>query len=205
MHRARTCALVLAATLAMAGSMHAPTAGAAPISFPPYTLFRTAGDGAAVAIADVSGDGRRDVLMTTGFQGDVAGRFKLLVYRQSPQGGLYAPRAYGTSGIRKQHGGDRHRPRRRRGRRCGGPRPPRRSTSITSAAGSWNADPVWWSRPPMGRRRWASRWSQVTSTRRPARPGSQEPQRSVRLEEQRHGVHRLAAVPRRARRRSRLA
>lgn len=99
MRRARSRILVFLVTLAMGGWLPAPTARAAPISFPPYRLFPTAGDGAAVAIADVTGDARRDVLMTTGFQGEEAGRFKLLVYRQSPQGGLYAPRAYATSGI----------------------------------------------------------------------------------------------------------
>ncbi|MEU8259299.1 S8 family serine peptidase [Micromonospora sp. NPDC048999] len=50
----------------------------------------------AVAIGDVTGDGRNDVVMTTGFYFDAANDYKLFVFPQKPDGTLGMPVKYAT-------------------------------------------------------------------------------------------------------------
>ena len=100
MVRRRTHGLVVGAlAFSTVGTLGAGTgaaqAAAPPDLFHPYVATDpTAGaaDAASVAIGDVTGDGRADIVMTTGYAGPTgAGAYSLWVYRQQPGGGLDAP------------------------------------------------------------------------------------------------------------------
>jgi FG-GAP-like repeat/Fibronectin type III domain len=51
-----------------------------------------------VAVGDVNGDGRKDVAMTTSYNGNSAADFRLWVFLQNPDGTLAAPVSYATVG-----------------------------------------------------------------------------------------------------------
>jgi len=53
----------------------------------------------AVAIGDVNGDGRNDVVMTTSYYFDEANDYKLFVFAQNADGALAPPVRYATSGT----------------------------------------------------------------------------------------------------------
>ena len=89
-------ALLAASTLLVGTTLGGGAqAAAAPDLFHPYVATDpTAGaaDAASVAIGDVTGDGRADIVMTTAYAGSTgAGGYSLWVYRQQPGGGLDAP------------------------------------------------------------------------------------------------------------------
>ena len=72
-------------------------AAAADGSFQPYQAYPVGSWPDAVAIGDVTGDGRNDVVMTTHFYFDDANDYKLWVFAQSTDGSLAAPVAYPTA------------------------------------------------------------------------------------------------------------
>jgi len=80
-------------TLLVTGSLAGTLAGAGPAQaadgtlFHPYTTFNPAPWAESVAKGDVTGDGRADVVLTTG-PASTAGAYSLWVYRQRPEGGL---------------------------------------------------------------------------------------------------------------------
>ena len=73
-----------------------PGAPKAPLFFP-YDSIPTGSPGMAVALGDVTGDGRADAVLTTGWYSDVPNDLKLLVFAQNPDGTLAAPVAYPTA------------------------------------------------------------------------------------------------------------
>jgi hypothetical protein len=70
-----------------------------PCSFLPYIALPTGSHPEAVAIGDVNGDGRNDVVMTTSFDVDPDNDYKLFVFLQNASGGLDPPIKYTTSGT----------------------------------------------------------------------------------------------------------
>jgi hypothetical protein len=71
-------------------------AGAAGTLFQPYQAFAVGSWPEAVAIGDVTGDGRADVVMTTGFYFDSANDYRIWVFGQTGAGTLAAPVSYPT-------------------------------------------------------------------------------------------------------------
>ena len=67
-----------------------------PVPFSPYQAVDVGSWPEAVAVGDVTGDGRSDVLMTTSYYFDAAHDYKLWVFAQQPDGTLAAPVAYPT-------------------------------------------------------------------------------------------------------------
>ncbi len=67
--------------------------------FQPYLLIPTGSAPEAVAIGDVNGDGRNDVVMTTFFYFDPANDYKLFVFIQNIAGELDPPVVYDTAGV----------------------------------------------------------------------------------------------------------
>ena len=59
--------------------------------FQPYQALPTGSRPQAIAIGDVTGDGRNDVVMTTSFNNDAANDHRLFVFAQAPDGSLSAP------------------------------------------------------------------------------------------------------------------
>jgi FG-GAP-like repeat/Domain of unknown function DUF11 len=75
-------------------------AGAAGTLFQPYQAFDVGSWPEAVAIGDVTGDGRSDVVMTTGYYGDPANDFRLWVFAGADSGSPAAPVSYATGSTR---------------------------------------------------------------------------------------------------------
>jgi hypothetical protein len=67
--------------------------------FYPYLTFRTGSHSEAVAIGDVNGDGRNDVVVTTSFSFDSDDNYRLIVFLQNASGQLDPPIKYLTSGT----------------------------------------------------------------------------------------------------------
>ena len=67
--------------------------------FEQYSAFDTGSWPEAVAIGDVTGDGRNDVLLVTSFYFDDINDYKLFVFPQLPDGTLDAPVKYATAGT----------------------------------------------------------------------------------------------------------
>jgi fibronectin type 3 domain-containing protein len=65
--------------------------------FMPYQAFAVGSSPEAVAIGDVTGDGRNDVVMTTWYAFDPENDFRLWVFAQTETGALAAPVSYPTS------------------------------------------------------------------------------------------------------------
>jgi hypothetical protein len=76
----------------------AGVAGAAGTQFQPYQATAVGSWPAAVAIGDVTGDGRSDVVMTTHFYFDPANDYRVWVFAQQPDGSLATPVSYATAG-----------------------------------------------------------------------------------------------------------
>jgi Domain of unknown function DUF11/FG-GAP-like repeat len=81
---------------AVAGLLLTGVAGAAGTLFQPYQAFDVGSWPEAVAIGDVTGDGRADVVMTTGFYFDPANDDRVWVFAQTDVGSLADPVSYST-------------------------------------------------------------------------------------------------------------
>ena len=66
--------------------------------FQPYRVFSAVPQAAAVAVGDVTGDGRADVVVTNGYTGDASVDFRLWVFTQGSSGALTDPVSYATAG-----------------------------------------------------------------------------------------------------------
>jgi FG-GAP-like repeat/Domain of unknown function DUF11 len=85
------------ATVAGAFVLAVGVAGAAGSLLQPYQAYAVGSWPAAVTIADVTGDGRSDVVMTTHFYFDPANDYRLWVFAQQSDGSLAAPVSYATA------------------------------------------------------------------------------------------------------------
>lgn len=71
--------------------------------FKPYLMIPTGSMPQAVAIGDVNGDGKNDVVMTTFSYFSPSTDYKLIVFIQNSSGGLNPPIIYATSGVDGQY------------------------------------------------------------------------------------------------------
>ncbi len=92
----RTCLLlgVLVAAGGLLAPTRAPSSGQSLTFEPAQELQPLDSDPEAVAIGDVTGDRRKDVVMTTGAYGNPQYDWKVLLYRQQANGTLAAPEAF---------------------------------------------------------------------------------------------------------------
>src|SRR5437763_1800917 len=82
----------------MSTPLSATAVGTAPAGlFQPYQATWVGSWPEAVAVGDVNGDGRNDVVMTTSYYFDPANDFHLFVFLQAADGTLMAPISYATS------------------------------------------------------------------------------------------------------------
>ena len=95
--RVRLCAVAGLTGLLLVG-----TGVAAAASFGPYSAVSVGSRPEAVAVGDVTGDGRLDVVMTTSYGGDAARDFRVWVFAQASDGSLAAPASYPTAGSYTQ-------------------------------------------------------------------------------------------------------
>src|SRR5437763_8206848 len=95
--RSRRLAL-LAVVALLAMSLVPAVASAAVSAFQPFVAYGSVPQPDAVAIGDVTGDGRADAVVTTGFSNDPAVDFKVAVLAQTPAGTLSAPLFRDTAG-----------------------------------------------------------------------------------------------------------
>src|ERR1043166_8181613 len=91
-----TLATVFASALVLVAG--AGAASASPL-FQPYVAYPVGSWPEAVAIGDVTGDGRNDVVMVTSYYFDPDNDYHVFVFAQTPAGGLAAPVSYATSGT----------------------------------------------------------------------------------------------------------
>jgi Domain of unknown function DUF11/FG-GAP-like repeat len=80
------------------GTLVASVAAASSPVFQPYQAFSAVPQAAAVAIGDVTGDGRADVVATNGYTGNSTVDFRLWVFAQGASGELTGPVSYSTAG-----------------------------------------------------------------------------------------------------------
>jgi VCBS repeat protein/slime mold repeat-containing protein len=80
------------------------TASQSGFHFDPYVTLPSGSVPIAVAIGDVTGDGRPDVVMTTGHYFDPGNDYKVLVYAQTADGNLAPPVRYSFSVNGDGHG-----------------------------------------------------------------------------------------------------
>ena len=73
-----------------------PASGAT-VLFGPFSTVSVGSWPEAVAIGDVTGDGRRDVVMTTSYASDPINDYRLWVFAQTAEGSLAAPVSYPTA------------------------------------------------------------------------------------------------------------
>ena len=93
--RSRLVGLALGAALVMPAALPA----AAGSSLLPYQVLAVPSEADAVAIGDVTGDGRADIVFTTGYANDSANDFHLFVMPQQADGTLGAVIGYATAGT----------------------------------------------------------------------------------------------------------
>src|SRR5881409_4532054 len=94
--RAVSARAAFGAVMAAAATMLAIPATASAIGFQPYQMYPVGSRAESVAIADVTSDGRPDVLMTTSGYVDPDKDFKLLLFVQQPNGTLGPPQQFPT-------------------------------------------------------------------------------------------------------------
>ena len=101
--------MVLTSALVLSGAALVALPGQASAAdstlFQPYTATMPGSSPANVAIGDVTGDGRPDVLMTTDYYFDPAHDFGLFVYPQQRDGSLGTPSQLTTRGAYGSHMG----------------------------------------------------------------------------------------------------
>ena len=73
--------------------------GESPRGFAAYKNYPVGSWPESVAIADVTGDGKKDVLMTTSFYFDAANDYKLFLFPQQESGSLGTPTRYPTHAV----------------------------------------------------------------------------------------------------------
>jgi hypothetical protein len=95
--RVRLAAISLGAVLVV--PLGAGAAAATGDLFLPYVAISLPAAPDAVAVGDVTGDGRDDVVATTGSDSDPADEFQLFVLAQGPDGLLQPPVRYDTAGT----------------------------------------------------------------------------------------------------------
>jgi hypothetical protein len=90
----------LAALAALGALVTAGSLSAAPVGqqFQPYQPISVGSSPAAVAVGDVTGDGRSDIVMTTDYDNDPANDFRVWVFAQTSTGQLAPPVSYVTAG-----------------------------------------------------------------------------------------------------------
>ena len=86
------------AMLALGALVSSVAAASSPV-FQPYQAFSAVPQAAAVAVGDVTGDGRADVVVTNGYTADPGVDFRLWVFAQGSSGALTDPVSYGTAGA----------------------------------------------------------------------------------------------------------
>ncbi|MFL5893044.1 MAG: FG-GAP repeat domain-containing protein [Solirubrobacterales bacterium] len=79
-------------------SLAVPNASPARADFGRYRVYPTGSEPAAAAVADVTGDGRKDVLVTTTSLDDPPNDFRLFLFRQRQDGTLSSPERFPTFG-----------------------------------------------------------------------------------------------------------
>ena len=95
-HPAQFAALAVGATLVVT-LLPAPARGAAS-QFGAYQAIALPSDADAVAIGDVTGDGRADVVVSTWYANNPAADFRIFVFAQTETGTLATPVSYATAG-----------------------------------------------------------------------------------------------------------
>ena len=91
---------VLVAALLLALCVTGLATGAGPgLQFSPYRAVDVGSWPSAVAVGDVTGDGRNDVVMTTNYDFDPANDFRLWVFAQTTSGEFAPPVSYATPGA----------------------------------------------------------------------------------------------------------
>jgi hypothetical protein len=96
-HPAQFAALAIGAALVVT-LLPAPARGAAS-QFGAYQAIALPSDADAVAIGDVTGDGRADVVVSTWYANNPAADFHIFVFAQTETGTLAAPVSYATAGA----------------------------------------------------------------------------------------------------------
>jgi hypothetical protein len=97
-NRARARARLITVAVAVAVALPiVPATVAASGLFAPYQAYPVGSWPEAVAIGDVTGDGRNDVVMTTSFYFDEPNDYRLWVFAQTADGNLAAPVSYPTA------------------------------------------------------------------------------------------------------------
>src|SRR3954447_18183111 len=86
------------AAVAAVWAAAAPASAAWDVQFRPYEAYPTSSWPEVVKIADVTGDGRNDVLMATSFYFDEANDYKLFLFAQKGDGSFAAPVKYDAAG-----------------------------------------------------------------------------------------------------------
>ena len=108
MHRQRICrtgsTFLLVAALG-AVMLPANAAAASDGLFLPYQAIGMPAEPDAIAVGDVTGDGRDDIVVTTGYTYGDPDNFHLFVLAQTVSGGLAAPVSYATRGSYTQRPG----------------------------------------------------------------------------------------------------
>ena len=95
--RARLASVAMGAALIVPLGV-SPVAAGGSLFLPAVTIYLPS-QADAVAIGDVTGDGRDDVVATTGYDFDPANDFRLWVLAQGPDGLLQEPMSYATAGT----------------------------------------------------------------------------------------------------------
>lgn len=95
--RGRLLVLALAALVAI--PLLPALASAAVSQFQPLTAYSSVPEPDAIAIGDVTGDGRADAVVTTGYSNNPSVDFKVAVLAQTAGGTLAAPVFYDTAGT----------------------------------------------------------------------------------------------------------
>ncbi|HEY6056866.1 MAG TPA: FG-GAP-like repeat-containing protein [Candidatus Limnocylindrales bacterium] len=92
----------MALTLGSAIALPVLPATVAAASLGPYEVIAVPSQADAVRVGDVTGDGRADIVFTTGYDVDPVNDFHLFVMPQRPDGTLSAPISYATAGSYAQ-------------------------------------------------------------------------------------------------------